>query len=73
MNFSPKMDIWALGIILYRLVSPSSFPFNMDSPFRLVQSIREQEPNPLPAATSPFVKNLIGMLLDKNSETRPSA
>lgn len=72
MNYSPKMDIWALGIILYRLVS-SSFPFRMESQFRLVRSITEEEPNPLPASTSPFVKKLIGMLLDKNPESRPSA
>ncbi len=40
---------------------------------RTLVLIREQEPEPLPATVSPFVKGLITKLLDKNPVTRPDA
>jgi len=71
-NYSSKVDIWALGIILYSLVS-SSFPFELDNHYKLMKSIKDEEPKPLPPSTSTYIKQLISMLLDKNPETRPSA
>ncbi len=55
MNYSSKIDIWALGIILYSLVS-SSVPFELDNLYQLMRSIKDEEPKPLPPSTSPFIK-----------------
>ena len=35
--------------------------------------IRKKEPAPLPSTVSPFIKEVIARLLDKNPETRPNA
>jgi hypothetical protein len=35
--------------------------------------IRESEPTPLPSKVSPFIKEIISKLLDKNPEARPDA
>jgi hypothetical protein len=35
--------------------------------------IRESEPAPLPSTVSPFIKEIIAKLLDKNPETRLDA
>lgn len=70
---TPKVDIWAAGIILYQLVSSLTHPFTGKTPFGLMNSIREKEPAPLPSTVSPFMKELIGSLLNKNPENRPDA
>ena len=75
---SLKSDIWALGIILYRLVSlRRSFPFPEFQPFAphvaMDRAFSEYIPNPLPSKFSSFFKILIGMLLEKEPEDRPSA
>jgi len=33
--------------------------------------IKECEPEPLPSTVSPFIREIIAKLLDKNPETRP--
>lgn len=68
---TPKVDIWAAGIILYQLVSSLTHPFTGKTPFGLMNSIKEKEPAPVPSTVSPFIKELIGSLLDKNPENRP--
>jgi serine/threonine protein kinase len=35
--------------------------------------ITESDPAPLPSTVSPFIKQIIAKLLDKNPETRPNA
>ena len=67
-NESPtsKVDMWALGIILYQLVSSSySHPFPCDNVFAMVMAIKENEPAlaSLPPTVSPFIKNTIKALL----------
>ena len=39
----------------------------------MMKKIRESEPAPLPSKVSPFIKEIIAKLLDKNPETRPDA
>jgi hypothetical protein len=36
----------------------------------MIKSITDKEPNPLPSTVSPFIKQLIAMLLNKNPEAR---
>ena len=74
-GYTSKVDMWALGIILYKLLSESKHPFYRDDLQCLSISAicNEEEPNPLPSSVSPFMKEMVARLLDKNPETRPDA
>jgi serine/threonine protein kinase len=67
-----KVDMWALGIMLYQFFS-SQLPFEADSHYGMMKLISESEPAPLPSTVSPFIKEVIAKLLDKNPETRLDA
>jgi serine/threonine protein kinase len=67
-----KVDMWALGVILYQLVS-NKHPFEAATFFNTMNLIRKREPAPLPSTVSPFIKEIIAKLLDKNPETRLDA
>jgi eukaryotic-like serine/threonine-protein kinase len=49
-----KVDIWALGIILYQIFS-NKLPFEASSYFKTMKLISESEPAPLPSTVSPFI------------------
>jgi serine/threonine protein kinase len=72
MPSSYKADMWALGVILYQFFS-NQHPFEAASFYATMKLIREGEPVPLPSTVSPFIKEIITKLLDKNPETRPDA
>ena len=66
--------MWALGIIIYKLVSQGKHPFYKTNYFiKTILSIRDGDPEPLPSNVSPFLRDIIFRLLDKNPETRPDA
>ncbi len=65
--------MWALGIILYQLVSQLSHPFESLNQFAMIDAIKNNEPAPLSSTVSPVIKEIITLLLDKNPDTRPSA
>ncbi len=67
-----KVDMWALGIILYQLIS-SRLPFDSQNNLEFQRFIREKEPSPLPETVSPFIKQIISRLLEKNPENRIDA
>ena len=99
-----KVDMWALGVILYQFFS-NKLPFEANKSIGKVYSINrsasidgqpqdnllvqisegttsnndkmklisESEPAPLPTTVSPFIKEIIAKLLDKNPESRPDA
>ena len=67
-----KVDMWALGVILYQFFS-NHLPFEAATFYDTMKLIRESEPAPLPSTVSPFIKEIIAKLLDKNPETRPDA
>jgi NIMA (never in mitosis gene a)-related kinase 1/4/5 len=68
-----KVDMWALGIILYELVSSLKHPFECENSFAMILAINNNDPAPLPSTASPFIKETIAMLLNKNPENRPDA
>ena len=70
--YTTKIDMWALGVILYQMFS-DKLPFEADNYFDTMKLIRENDPKPLPTTVSPFIKEIIAQLLDKNPETRPDA
>ena len=67
-----KVDIWALGVILYQFFS-NQLPFEADSYYSTMKLISESEPAPLPSTVPRFIREIIAKLLDKNPETRPDA
>ena len=67
-----KVDMWALGVMLYQLFS-NKHPFEAATYFDTMNLIRNGEPAPLPSTVSPFIKEIIAKLLDKNPETRLDA
>ena len=52
---STKVDMWALGVILYQMFA-NKLPFEADNYFDTMKLIRESEPAPLPSTVSPFIK-----------------
>jgi serine/threonine protein kinase len=67
-----KVDMWALGVILYQLFF-NKLPFEAESNFETMKLISESEPEPLLSTVSPFIKEIISKLLNKNSENRSDA
>jgi serine/threonine protein kinase len=45
---STKVDMWALGIILYKLVASLKHPFECENFFAMMTAIKECEPHLLP-------------------------
>ena len=64
--------MWALGVMLYQLFS-NKHPFEAATYFDTMNLIRNREPAPLPSTVSPFIKEVIAKLLDKNPESRLDA
>ena len=66
--------MWALGIILYQLVSSNQYPFNNEeTEYIFYESINKDDPKPLPETVSSFIKDIISKLLDKIPKNRPDA
>ena len=52
-----KVDMWALGVILYQLTF-NKLPFEAPNSYDLMKLIRESEPN-IPSTVYPFIKEII--------------
>jgi serine/threonine protein kinase len=68
-----KVDMWALGIILYQLITSLKHPFECENVFAMMMAIKDNEYSPLPSTVSPFIKDIIKKLLNKNPNDRPDA
>ncbi|QKW34256.1 serine/threonine protein kinase [Actinomadura sp. NAK00032] len=69
-NNGPAGDLFSLGVTLYRCVEGVS-PFRRDTPAEVVTALLHDEPPPLQHAGG--LSHLIGRLLDKDPDTRPTA
>jgi NIMA (never in mitosis gene a)-related kinase len=67
-----KVDIWALGCLLYNLAA-MEHPFKGDNLAKIQQAILRKTPNPLPRRYSQRLSSFISLLLSKPAILRPSA
>ena len=68
--YTPKSDIWALGIILFELCSLRK-PFNGENEEELYKNVREAKPQNIPSISRSLMQ-LIFNLLHKDPNRRPS-
>lgn len=68
--YNEKSDIWAIGCILYELVT-YKHPFNAMNQGALIMKIIKGKYDSLPLSTSQDIKKLIEIILEKNSTKRP--
>jgi NIMA (never in mitosis gene a)-related kinase len=67
-----KADVWCLGVIFYQLLALEC-PFSGASFAALAVRICTAEPRPVPSVYSPEARILLGRLLAKKAEERPSS
>jgi len=66
-----KVDIWAMGCVLYHIICLQP-PFKGDNLIALGNSIVHQEPKPLPSIYSSRLQNFILKLIAKKTYDRPN-
>lgn len=72
-NKLPQTDIWSAGVILYVMLT-GKFPFDGETLFGLRDSIRDNEPLPLPENFGEDLKEIVARALQKDAAKRfPSA
>ena len=74
-TIGPHTDVWALGLILWELLS-GRHPFLGSSLFQVCARVSSAEPMPQVAATDGVadeIKHLVARCLDKNPARRPTA
>lgn len=69
--YNEKSDIWALGCILYELIT-FCHPFTASNQAALFIKILHGNYTPLPESTSQDLSNMVKFILQKNFKKRPS-
>merc|ERR1719460_116446 len=71
-KYDARVDIWAIGIVLYEMITLSQ-PFLCSNIGATIFKIISGEPSPVPEACSAEVREVMSKTLDKNYENRPFA
>ena len=69
--YNEKSDIWALGCILYELLT-FNHPFTATNQAALFIKILNNKYNPFPPGVPEDLKNMVNFILEKDYELRPS-
>eukprot|EP01062_Namystynia_karyoxenos_P062394 TRINITY_DN5528_c0_g1_i1.p1 TRINITY_DN5528_c0_g1~~TRINITY_DN5528_c0_g1_i1.p1 ORF type:complete len:803 (+),score=175.72 TRINITY_DN5528_c0_g1_i1:88-2409(+) len=69
--YNQKSDIWALGVLLYQLLSGRK-PYEAPNILALVNNILSDPPQPLPNHCSGAARDLVGRLLARDAAQRPA-
>ena len=69
--YNEKSDIWALGCILYELIT-FNHPFTATNQAALFIKILNNKYNPFPPGVPEDLKNMVDFILEKDYELRPS-
>lgn len=69
--YDHKADVWALGVILYELITLKK-PFESETVNGVLQQIIKATFEPLPSDTNSDLKMLVVALLNKDYMKRPS-
>ena len=67
-----KIDVWALGCILYQMCSGKA-PFSGENLISLGYNIVHNQPSALPSSFSSELLDLVAKLLEKNPSIRPAS
>ena len=70
--YGPKADIWAVGCILYELITKRK-PFDSENITGVFEQIKSKALDPLPPNTDRELIMLINKMLNKNQAERPYA
>lgn len=70
-EFSEKSDSWAVGVIMYQLCS-LKLPFSEKSYRRIIEAIKEKQPDPIPSHYSRDLQKIVTRLLEKDPKNRAS-
>lgn len=70
--YTTKVDLWALGVVLYELCQLRK-PFEARSLLGLARTVQHDDYAPLPPTRTSELRRLLGLLLDKDPERRASA
>jgi len=70
--YGSQADIWSIGVVFYELLT-LELPFKGQNAPALVMKIISVEPRPFPPEYSKGVHEIVGQMLQKQPEDRPSA